>query len=97
MNIIELAEKLGYRLLSAGTGKKKMFCIYPEHQETRPSLYLYETTDSFYCFGCRRGGKGIDKFYAVARGISPEQARAELRSQNIGLSLIHISEPTRPY
>ena len=96
MNIIELAEKLGYRLLSAGTGKKKMFCIYPEHQETRPSLYLYETTDSFYCFGCRRGGKGIDKFYAVARGISPEQARAELESQNISIKRSEARGTYRP-
>jgi len=96
LNIIELAEKLGYRLLSAGTGKKKMFCIYPEHQETRPSLYLYETTDSFYCFGCRRGGKGIDKFYAVARGISPEQARAELESQNISIKRSEARGTYRP-
>jgi len=81
LTIIELAERLGFRLWPAGKGKK-MLCIF--HQETRPSLYLDGEKNCFYCHSCGERG-GFVKFYAVAKGISPEQARAELRSQNISI------------
>ena len=94
MNIIEVAESLGCRLLPAGKGKK-MICIYPDHQETRPSLFLDGERNCFYCQGCKRSG-GVIKFYALARGISPEQARAELRSQNIGIKRSEARGTYRP-
>lgn len=30
--------------------------ICPFHGENIPSLYIYQLTDSFYCFGCNKGG-----------------------------------------
>ena len=83
LNIIEVAESLGYRdKLKPAKHGKKMICINPDHQETKPSLYLNGKKDCFHCFGCGIAG-GIVKFYALAKGISPEQAGAAMQSQDI--------------
>ncbi len=47
-------------------------CPLPAHQETEPSFTVYPDSQSFYCFGCRRGvasGTGLLAFLR-ARGIS---------------------------
>jgi len=33
--------------------------LCPLHQEKHPSFYLYPETNSFYCFGCNKGGDVI--------------------------------------
>lgn len=32
------------------------FCCCPLHDEETPSMRYYEETNTFYCFGCRKGG-----------------------------------------
>lgn len=32
------------------------FCCCPIHDEETPSMRYYEETNTFYCFGCRKGG-----------------------------------------
>jgi DNA primase len=83
MDIITLAERLGFRLYPGGQGAKKMLCIY--HQDTKtPNLTLYRDNNRFFCFACGATGNIYD-FYAKVKGITPEQARAELESQNIDI------------
>ncbi len=33
--------------------------LCPFHKEKNPSFYLYQETNSFYCFSCHRGGDSI--------------------------------------
>lgn len=37
-------------------GSKRLKCLCPLHQETVPSFKVYLDTDSWYCFGCKKGG-----------------------------------------
>jgi len=83
LDIIELAEQLGFRLSPGGQGAKKMLCIF--HQDTKtPNLTLYRDNDRFYCFACGAMGY-IEEFYAKVEGITPEQAIAKLQGQNIDI------------
>src|SRR3989344_397999 len=53
-NIIEIATK--YNLVISSNNKS----ICPFHNDSNPSLQFYPTTNSFFCFGCRRGGDIIE-------------------------------------
>jgi hypothetical protein len=43
-----------------GADKWSRRCILPDHEDRTPSFVVYEATNSFYCFGCSRGGDVID-------------------------------------
>jgi len=67
-------------------------CPLPAHQETEPSFTVYPDSQSFYCFGCRRGGdvfnlvmyrEGFDfleavRFLAAKANIPDEELSEEL-------------------
>jgi hypothetical protein len=48
---------------------KNYLALCPFHQEKHPSFYIYPETNSFYCFGCGKGGDVI-KFVQLAFGYS---------------------------
>jgi DNA primase len=35
-------------------------CQLPNHDDKEPSFAVYRRTNSFYCFGCQRGGNVIN-------------------------------------
>lgn len=49
----DFAEKIGLKINRAG------FCCCPIHGEKTASLKIYDSTKSFYCFGCHAGGDVI--------------------------------------
>tara|TARA_R100000152_G_C6704411_1_gene133246 strand:- start:29 stop:592 length:564 start_codon:yes stop_codon:yes gene_type:complete len=58
----ELAEK-HTKLGRVSNGKRSGVC--PLHMDTDPSFTVYLDTNSFYCFGCHKGGDVITLFYAL--------------------------------
>jgi hypothetical protein len=55
MPIVDIASSF-LRMKKSG---KNYLTLCPFHQEKHPSFYLYPDTNSFYCFGCNRGGDVI--------------------------------------
>lgn len=51
-NIVELAEQ--YIEIEPVGGRFRAMC--PFHEDSKPSLIIYPNNNSFYCFGCNRGG-----------------------------------------
>ena len=46
------------RMLDLEMSRNKIHCPY--HEERTPSCHVYEKTNSFYCFGCSKGGDVIE-------------------------------------
>lgn len=52
---------------------KNLISRCPFHQDKNPSFYIYPETNSFYCFGCNKGGNVIN-FTEIKYGYSFKQA-----------------------
>ncbi|MBD3362103.1 DNA primase [Candidatus Dojkabacteria bacterium] len=50
-----------------GINLRKKFAICPFHDDKNPSLRVYPKTNSWYCFGCGRGGDTIDFVIKIAK------------------------------
>ena len=48
-------------------------CMLPAHEDSKGSFRLYTRTNTFYCFGCGRGG-GVVDFFAVMNGFTKSEA-----------------------
>ena len=57
--LAEIHTKLG----RVSGGKRTGVC--PLHKDTDPSFTVYLDTNSFFCFGCHKGGDVITLFYAL--------------------------------
>jgi hypothetical protein len=55
-------------------------CPFNDHSDLTPSFTIYKKTDSFYCFGCERGGNPID-FISEFYGISKKKATERLKDE----------------
>lgn len=53
------------------------FCRCPLHEERTASFKLFEKNNSFYCFGCGKGGDVI-RLYAELRGMTYYQAMRQI-------------------
>jgi len=56
--ILDLMGKYGIKLSSYSAGRKNCKC--PFHNDKFPSMVVYLNTNSWYCFGCNKGGSVID-------------------------------------
>ena len=72
-DIIEVALELGLDLEEAGE-EYKCRCRHPGHNDQAPSLYIHPGKQSWYCFGCARGGS----VYGLALWIKPEMSRSQV-------------------
>lgn len=52
---------------------KKYFGLCPFHNERSPSFFIYPESNSFYCWGCLKGGDVI-KFVMLKQGVDFKQA-----------------------
>ena len=61
VGVVDLADRLcspsGLRRVG-GTWAAR--CPLPEHEDKTPSFVVYPETESFFCFGCLRGGDVVD-------------------------------------
>lgn len=55
--IIEVAQQLGVNITRRSSQRCEVQC--PIHGDTHSSLMLYVVTNSWYCFGCHRGGDEV--------------------------------------
>jgi hypothetical protein len=59
--IRQTLEILGIEIEESLTGKPVCRCFNPKHEvDEHPSLYIYEETETFHCFGCKAGVDAID-------------------------------------
>jgi hypothetical protein len=74
VSCVELADRL------AGPGRLRKVgdhwtarCVLPDHEDRTPSFVVYPETDSWFCFGCLRGGDVIE-LYRLANGYDQSEA-----------------------
>lgn len=76
-NIIDIATDLG---LKPVTKRGKAMASCPLCGDTGGHLYLYDTTNRFYCFKCHASGDWID-LWTKLRNASPQDAINELKQR----------------
>lgn len=67
----------------------------PFHQDAKPSFHLYENTNSFYCFSCKKSGTPID-LYKELMGVVDDYGAAKDLCDAFGLSY-DTQEPNPGY
>jgi DNA primase len=58
--IIQTLELLGVKVLHSYGSRPTCVCFNPEHEDSNPSVHIYENTQTFHCFGCSAGHDAID-------------------------------------
>jgi hypothetical protein len=80
---INLLEVIRSYNIDIDPNTKKICCPFPSHNQDRTaSFFYYRDTNSFYCFGCKVGGKfaGASEFVSAMEGISVYDAAKRLVS-----------------
>lgn len=75
---IDLLKSLPIKKVMAQLGMKENrhgYYLCPAHEEKEPSLKAYQTTNTFYCFGCRSHGNVIDIVKAKLGITFPDACR----------------------
>jgi DNA primase len=58
--IIKTLELLGVKIIEGYNVRPTCLCFAPDHEDTEPSVHIYENTETFHCFGCHAGHDAID-------------------------------------
>lgn len=66
VSVLDLAERLCGDLKAVGS-RYEGHCPLPDHDDKSPSFNAYPETQSWWCFGCSRGGDVVD-LYALSNG-----------------------------
>lgn len=82
-NSVPLIRVLRYYGIHLHGGNASLICPFKSHKggkEKSPSFYYYEETNSFYCFGCKIGGKHAHacEFVSVMEEVSRYKAAEKI-------------------
>lgn len=78
-DIIELFLENGVDLIAQANGDYVCLCPFHDDEET-PSLHVYTSTNSWYCFGCQRGSSVFD-FVMFREGVEFQDALLRLAAR----------------
>src|SRR5271165_5157449 len=76
-DMITIFKSYGINFDGYGGRLIKICCPLPNHNDKSPSFYYYAETNSFNCFGCKRGGKAV-QLVSIMEGIGSEQAAQKI-------------------
>lgn len=76
VTLVETLRNYQIKLVSSGD-KFVANCPFRDHSDNTPSFVLYPSTDSFYCWGCHRGGDVV-QFLIHYEQISKEEVQKKL-------------------
>lgn len=84
-NSVPLSRILKFYGIKVDSVHNSLICPFKSHKSGReksPSFYYYEETNSFYCFGCKIGGKHAHacEFVSAMDGISKYKAAQKIIS-----------------
>jgi len=84
VDLVGLIETLtGQSAIKSGSGRYRIAC--PWHEDTNPSLTIYEPGKGWYCFSCHKGGDAVS-LVAQLKTIPAVEA----------LALVEVLADTRP-
>jgi hypothetical protein len=74
VSVLDLAHRLcGPRDLRRVGERWAARCPLPDHEDKTPSFCVYPETESFFCFGCLKGGDVVD-LYRFSKGYDEREA-----------------------
>lgn len=74
--IVNYLHDKGYKMKALGN-VYRMRCPFPDHIEEIPSFTIYPSSNSFHCFGCKRGGTIMKLMKLFGDPIPPELIEEE--------------------
>lgn len=81
LSLSQTLDLLGVRLI-APLSTRKIQCPLPNHNtDNTPSFQYYYKTDSFYCFGCNRGGSSFQFAFYYLHDLNPSVTYEELQEK----------------
>lgn len=100
MNVIEQikTELLIPDILLEVRGQKVIHCPFPDHEDQTPSFHYYEPTNSFFCYGCHRGGSVLDlliHLHGWSAGEAIRHCKERLGISNNELTAEEVSRQER--
>jgi hypothetical protein len=93
INILEYVRSKGYKPKPIGS-LWRMFCPYPDHKEKQPSFTIYPKHNSYYCWGCRRGGS-LATLMRVFGDQVPQELIDDTKQHVAEMKLAAMSEKQR--
>lgn len=87
--IADVAAASGLELRPTGG---RLITACPFHGDTRPSLVIYPSTRSYYCFGCSAGGDVLD-FVSRLHGVDFRGAAALLQGSRLPMPVRTVRPP----
>ncbi|MEL7564980.1 MAG: CHC2 zinc finger domain-containing protein [Dehalobacterium sp.] len=87
ISLIDLVNRYCPNVKMKGTNRLVGIC--PLHSEKTGSFTIYKKSNSWYCFGCERGGDGVE-LVRLLFNLTPLEA-AKLIAEDFGLNFQYIS------